>query len=1585
MNINDFHVSQASRISDRNAKADELRNTLQELKKKQNELLAAQQLGSENISSLQSDYDLLVSNSETLRNDLIALETNIFKNAQSFYSNTNEDFTNIVDSLSSENPIVFFPVRLETKFRVQNDTKTLDIRIYPDTVMIQTHEHLLTENELNSGKEYWEKVWINESTIPTEQSKIDAWDILVKTYGKERSAWIRKQTTPTNISDIETSYSIPTFPTLNTNAESWTEQPYTRMLPDRFVVVAYPNDAKGVKMDPIIQVGNLIPEKVKIGISPNFDTEGVYYDNDGNQIVADDSSRWMIDFEQDEKYSAVAVGLGIKLPLTATASETRETFDVSAGFSKIFVWGIKTSLNETDSQVLIEDLIDNHHYTNGFSILKQGTSTKNLTNERAGFNSKEFDPENSFSRECKENLFTPVDDYASKTDGQILAEALGLSYDKLNHIENSDGMDIRNASQMNNVMWAAGTGFYMSDMMDPLFTSDDIRKTRDFYTNFMSSRGAIPSFRVGTLPYGILPISSNKDLTWHEWEPNKDFYDRYNTFINKIDTYWKVNAIRPENSRNIVDNITKTLGKGALSTERYVRAGAGPELVWNSLMFDNRQVEAARWHGNMEKGALLVLTELGFSSTVIPKVLKLSFSQNEVKSNINLVAEHVSNQGLNKLEASDFNFIQLLLNCNLSELIHENYGEHGINKPINSLLYKSLRMSLLTEYWNFAADYFRLSKEERKLTEFFNDGTDLYDGKPLGDADLKIGRNRISYLLDPEFMHIIDMGGYVNYDYGNNITKVRNDLNSLSTLTSKELEILHSEHLDINTHRIDSWTMGPIIQRLMYIRNTLPGTPYSERKTGSYIGAYGWLTDVKDLQSNTTQQTNKFMLAPSINQAITAALLRNGYDMSNNFVSSELSAVNLTSERVREALFIIDGIMKGNSLGELLGYQFETELKKNIDLIEYIDDIRKQFLFSEVVTRSGYEALNEFKARGVVNGLKILQKFQETGGIFDQIFGNSITDNDHQNLILDIVNKISTIMDALGDLIVAEGVFQIVQGNYERAGALSEAFSNGQTPVFPEVIDIQRNGFNITNKVMLNMEVYNFDQLRDRVYGGGIILSARQLANPSLDAWLHTLLGQNTLNNVICNVDYIFDGNRNRNIIISLSDLQLYPIDCLYIFGNQGSEAELNERIYWYVKTHSPSSTVSDIKINFEYKTASKYSFSDFQGFMRQIFKVVSQSTFLKTSDYSWEYNSLSDIYDFDDIRLRMQYLVNRFFEKTNILKNALTDRILIPLASALYDMSQFGLSYTLNHPVNISSPVIDENKLLADTQLVMQIVVSRKDKINELYDQLLIEDKIELAIELSKLILGDDFNFIPNYDLGESYYSIKSSINSSSLLDDAKNTDSDMAMEEWVHDVSKVRGKVADFELMGIMKDCFNLTGLNFDFAPIQLPYDPNDPITNSDNNRWMGLEVDPSRMKSGKLCIAVTSYDTFDQDVNERKKLCGFLLDEWTEIIPQPNHSAALALNYNQPNAQAPQCLLIAVPSSQPYKEKDINLFWRQNDIQAMIEQTLDNAKRRSADFESIKNSALGQFLPLTVFPVTSIGKTSLSFKSSDLIIEQ
>ena len=86
----------------------------------------------------------------------------------------------------------------------------------------------------------------------------------------------------------------------------------------------------------------------------------------------------------------------------------------------------------------------------------------------------------------------------------------------------------------------------------------------------------------------------------------------------------------------------------------------------------------------------------------------------------------------------------------------------------------------------------------------------------------------------------------------------------------------------------------------------------------------------------------------------------------------------------------------------------------------------------------------------------------------------------------------------------------------------------------------------------------------------------------------------------------------------------------------------------------------------------------------------------------------------------------------------------------------------------------------------------------------------------------------------------------------------------------------------------------------------------------------------------------------------LAGLLIDEWVEVIPAREETTSLAFHFNAPGATAPQVMLLGVPQKR-------HEAWREDDLVAMIDEALAQARERLVDAEDLQG--LGQLLPLLV----------------------
>jgi hypothetical protein len=129
-----------------------------------------------------------------------------------------------------------------------------------------------------------------------------------------------------------------------------------------------------------------------------------------------------------------------------------------------------------------------------------------------------------------------------------------------------------------------------------------------------------------------------------------------------------------------------------------------------------------------------------------------------------------------------------------------------------------------------------------------------------------------------------------------------------------------------------------------------------------------------------------YIHGPSLNHAVTAAVLRNAYITHGDKDKGSVAAVNLTSERIRTALSIIEGVQNGQELGALLGYQFERGLHDRYGQAEvdkFIFPLRKKFpLVAEQLSKTPDDVpIEAVEARNVINGLSLLRYVQDQAGV----------------------------------------------------------------------------------------------------------------------------------------------------------------------------------------------------------------------------------------------------------------------------------------------------------------------------------------------------------------------------------------------------------------------------------------------------------------------------------------------------------------------------------------------------------------------------------------------------------------------------
>ena len=1099
-------------------------------------------------------------------------------------------------------------------------------------------EELPPTNEQAILTHFWTDYWL-AGTSKEEQET--AYQVLENEVGEEKAADILTHQKPINFEDtsrlseegINVSVIFIQFPKeedLETKEQSWSQAPRTLVMPDRFVVTGY-NVSSHTNNDIAFQViGNPIPSPLIMGPDPSLEEDGQIQQEDGNLKVNDDL-KWMVDFDE-----AVAKGLGFRIDLNQTQA--------SRGFDRIVALGVKLSADEKAGSELLETLFQNHgNSKKGLGILPQGTPTNNTEDEGSAHNFID-DADVSFDHLKQEEQFSIEHDWLKKKDGQWLSEWLGVDYSTFQKTYNAALTDQGDAKAMNIALFPATMGYMMETMMQEVFSADDMEKTRWFMNNFVSGRGPIPAIKIGNQPYGILPATTFSRLGWLNdrrfikpegvpWEKdNEAFLRNMHQILQKMDSDWSTLmdsvAFVGKEGEDPHQLLLDIVGLHPNSVEYYQRYAESYEALINrfklsgGLAFLIGLIVA----GGYVKTGMDLLKDLGYQGDETPDILKKFFLKSENKLYQDLIDDRKlsETEPIRKYTPSPDpkNYVEWLIEAaNTShDTLRKQQGFLDDKIP-SALLYLMLKHSLDMGYINISLDLSlkanRISPSEFRAAKidppFLHVQTEvqqteskwkyLYQTDEIitGTPDLTLG-DYIPTVLDTELKTAY-------------LRKQLMALEHLAQSPTAKLERVFTEHIDLCTYRLDAWKNGLMNYQLAAMRFKENIDSETQFQKGTYLGAYGWLEQVRpenkvfepknledpelrehfndpeEPQLMTDATNGGFITAPSLNHAVTAAILRNAY-MSDDH--PETFEINLSSERVRKALSLIEGIRAGQSLSALLGYYLERELhdqNAGLSLIDFhIHKLRKAFPFRadklKDTKTEDTDAIEAIEASNVVDGLGLITHINETGQATypfgkDTILKTTGPDAPSQGIIDAINEQVQNIInlnDAVADVAMAESVHQVVLGNYDRAAATMDTYSKGNFPPIPEVVQTPRRGINLTHRFGLQLEI----GIDPEVSPNTMPVTPRSKGEPAINSWLNSVLPAE--DKVVALVNY-FDhsSDTEKEVKVSQKNLNLQPIDMLYLVNTDNDQAmtALDDHIVKHILDTFAPRPDAEIKIKY--------------------------------------------------------------------------------------------------------------------------------------------------------------------------------------------------------------------------------------------------------------------------------------------------------------------------------------------------------------------------------------------------------------------
>jgi hypothetical protein len=1478
--------------------------------------------------------------------------------------------------LDAQTPLLLLPVNIETRFMDVNDGEAeLWVRIYPDQIAIDAHEPELTLQEIADGQSYWTQVWSAGNPPPTADGAQAPWRALATIYGAPRAAWIALQLTPTNPAQQPVAPAAPgaapnpapVFPGPPTRASSWEKPAVADALPDAWTVVlisgSQTSSQQGGPISPVLAMGlTPLTGPLPPGTSPF---------SPGSPVDA--GLQWLVDFDV-----AVAAGMALKIPLTRDQR--------IAGFDRILVYGLRTSGVGTDD---LGALLDAHHYTDGFALVPPGSPTKNTTDASSAFSRKDPDFAASFAYERQGPLTAQPG-----CDGDVFASLVGVDPAHLAHTQHADGVNIQSGQDMLTALWPATLGYFFSQMMDPVFQAGQIDAAREYVLANTLPRGAAPAFRVGTTPYGVLPVTS---LT--RYKPSRSdirsevIQDGLVAFVTRLWPVWLASSAGAPHMQTTGDpdaELIGLLGMDASSSTFRGREVMGSDFLWNYMTFLGFPLTAMQaWLADaLSPGRLLLdafgegawdprLIHLGLSGSSFP-VAYPTVQSGPLSETDPLTADADLGGGVKG------NYVQWLAQASVADIQTQTYP----GPTPTSLLYMILRQSLILGYGAPAAmaeiGAGRLQAAQFREAELVGIPVvtppahptvgvwDLLDRPSIPNPALSWGDYLISVVAPP------------SSPYGQ-VTALRASLNRLAVLPTAELDRLLTETLDACSHRLDVWAAT--------VANAILNRTRAANTAGVHLGAFGWLEEirpspqravvegpelaqVRSLDALRAQRVpgaaalptpvqplvdnGGYIYCPSPEQAAVAAVLRNGYMTHKGTTEEPMLDIDLSSERVRYALSLLQGVQQGQSLNALLGYLFEAGLDA-LSLQQYTQPFRDLFpVVGSKLTPSSAPS-EAVAASNVVDGLALRTAWDNGKLAAGQNWGTGLPPpGPDQAAVIGLLTTLDSYAHALGDVSMAEAVFQVIRGNFGRAGGLMDAISKGDRPPDPDVITTPRGGLDLTQRVAVLIAGVPAVATAWNAVG----VHPRAAAEPWLEAWLTGLLPDPST--VTCSVQYTAGGVA-QSVPVSLLQLDVGALDCLAMADAAAipQQGELEARILYAAAVPSGATTV---QINYQPAAPPTgwVSFPDFFFLAKALRTLISSARALGPQDMTVPENDVSNagLVDSAELQARSATALARLQSDTAALSSAAGAAASAASASATAAAaaSSAAASGAANAAALAAAAAAAASALTsAEAALRAALLACAYYGVTGAMPSTVTDAKLATqatsvlgvlnariakasapglaAADILSAIFGKDFVVLPRFAPPDSPDLKKAFAQSAAMV-----ASDPAAPTSWMTQLTHVRPAI--LRLDSAMSLARVLGGAALDApAPTlgQLPYVAAD--------RWLGLPIDPANPPA-KGRVALACFTLGDPAA---AKYAGLLVDEWPERIPSTTETASLAFHYEEPKARAPQaCLLAVCPDDRSTWDADL--------VTGILEETLQLAKIRTVDLSSLQE--MGQILPALYF---------------------
>jgi hypothetical protein len=725
-----------------------------------------------------------------------------------------------------------------------------------------------------------------------------------------------------------------------------------------------------------------------------------------------------------------------------------------------------------------------------------------------------------------------------------------------------------------------------------------------------------------------------------------------------------------------------------------------------------------------------------------------------------------------------------------------------------------------------------------------------------------------------------------------------------------EHELLNA--ISLLSHRLDAWLSRRVGQRLSEIRrDPTTGTWVSQQQyaAGLSIGAWGLVERIDRKGPGST--SGSYTLAPSLAQAATAGVLMSADFADWNARRGSSFALDLSSRRVRRARRLLEGIAMGQPLGALLGYAIErTLVERGGAAPQMIAPLRRLAPIEANRLTPDTVPAETVSANAVVNGLALLHMVTiPDSTILDvkRLPTSLVTD---ELALKAALEDAADTVDALSDVLLAESVHQLVLGHSARAAAAANAMS-GQ-PVLPgdlEVLRTHLRGDAVGHRVLCLFDVEEAHK--------GWISTPRSLADAAADAWAGALLPPPG------NISLVLtDGTQSWKSTLgevlatakqhARDDLALAALDVVLMASTAVAEpsARLEQRILALAEFHvrgkdtiAPSTPSDTLRLVLERSAAwgpARIGVPELRAIAAALRALLLGSRALGPSDLP-----LPATVDTQDQANRL----TAAREAAESLVSALTKAT--PAAEAITRARH----WTETPPAAPNVPLAEQAQNLKA----------------ELQARLAASNSAASWSERMKALLGATQPALP-------VLRVDAASATSAWGAPLRATENEL--RAFVLRAARVRSKMTTLDDALLAADLLS--------AGASQPYRLKVAQTPAGaGETWVGLSKGVPPGRTGHVAVCVSA-----KIVHNGNAICGLFVDDWTELVPEPDVDGALAFRTEMPASEAPNAILLCNP---PPRET-----WQLEDIVLAVQEALYLAQMRVIDPDVL---GAGQLLPAMV----------------------